>query len=509
MTVAGAGRATADRAAASGATANRAASSGATGRAARAGRWALSTRLTAISAVLLVVGLVASGVAATGLLRRSLEDGIDNQLVQTGPGIVEAITTGLPGSRSEALLPSDYHVVFFTPEGEVAARWAASPETTELPEIPGLTLAEAVERAAAPYTVVAPEGRWRVVSLVLTTPRGAALGSAAVALPLTQVDTTTTQLAVLLAAIGVGVVLVGSVAGWWAVRRSLRPLREIEDVAGAIAGGDLTRRVPAAPPTTEVGRLAAALNAMLAQLEHAFAVRTASEDRMRRFVSDASHELRTPLATIRGYAELYRMGAASEPEEVAATVDRMSDAAVRMTGLVDSLLHLARLDEGPALAREPVDLAVLAADAAADLRALDPTRPVQVVPLAPATSVTGAVALGDEARLRQVTANVVGNTARYTPAGSPVEIAVGLVPGEDGPVAALEVRDHGPGIAPEHVDRVFERFYRVDTGRAREQGGTGLGLAIVAAVVAAHAGHVRVLETPGGGMTLRVELPTA
>lgn len=475
--------------------------------------WPLSARLTAIFAVLLAIGLVASGVVATDLLRRSLEERLDSQLAQTGPRIVEVVTAGLPDTRTEALLPSDYQVVFFAPDGVARARWASSAASAVIaPDFPGLTFDEVVRRDREPYTIQTAEaGRWRVVSLALTNLRGEALGSAAVALPMADVDATTARLRGILAAIGVAVILPGGVLGWWAVRRSLRPLREIEDVAGAIAAGDLSRRVPPAPPSTEVGRLSTALNAMLAQLEQAFAARTASEERMRRFVADASHELRTPLATIRGYGELVRMGALTTPEEVAGTVRRIEDAASRMGGLVDDLLDLARLDEGRPIASEPVDLAVLAADAAADLRALDHERPISLVALSPAPSIEGAVALGDDARLRQVLANVVGNVARHTPVGTPVELAVGRVPAAhgSGEVAAVEVRDHGPGIDPAQAEKVFERFYRVDAARGRDQGGAGLGLAIVAAIVGAHGGHVRLGATPGGGTTVRVELPLA
>jgi two-component system OmpR family sensor kinase len=241
---------------------------------------------------------------------------------------------------------------------------------------------------------------------------------------------------------------------------------------------------------------------MLGQLEQSFAERAASQERMRRFVADAGHELRTPLATIRGYGELYRIGAVTGAEDVRATFRRIEDAASRMGVLVEDLMHLARLDEGRPQAHEPVDLAVLAADALEDLRALDPGRPVALVGLGADGTAAGTVVRGDEGRLRQVLANLVGNVVEHTPAGTPAEIAVG----QDGE-ARLEVRDHGPGIPAEHADRVFERFYRVDAARSRESGGAGLGMAIVAAIVAAHHGRVDLTTTPGGGTTVRVTLP--
>jgi two-component system OmpR family sensor kinase len=306
--------------------------------------------------------------------------------------------------------------------------------------------------------------------------------------------------------LGMGVVVLGSMValGFVVVRRSLRPLREVEAVAGAIAAGDLTRRVPEWPVTTEVGSLSRSLNGMLAQIEHAFGLRAASEARMRQFVADASHELRTPLAAVRGYAELYRQGAVSEPEDVASAMRRIEDEAARMGLLVEDLLLLARLDEERPSRTELVDLTVLAADSVQDARAIAPDRAISLVarsgPLAP-TEVTG-----DERRLRQVLTNLLANAVSHTPAGTPIEVAVGADPG--GSSAAVEVRDHGRGIDPEQVGRVFERFFRADPSRQRGRGGgTGLGLAIVAAIVAAHQGRVGVTETPGGGATFVVELP--
>jgi two-component system OmpR family sensor kinase len=225
-------------------------------------------------------------------------------------------------------------------------------------------------------------------------------------------------------------------------------------------------------------------------------------------VADASHELRTPLATIRGYAELYRMGALPDRHALDDTIGRIEGSATRMGALVEDLLALARLDEGRPLTLGPVDLVVLAADAVADLRALDPGRPDRLVGLAD-DEVTGPVWVrADEARMRQVVANLVGNVARHTPPGTPAELAVGTTTDAAGTTTGvLEVRDHGPGIAPEHAARVFERFYRVDASRTRDSGGAGLGMAIVSAIVAAHDGSVELLQTPGGGATLRVALP--
>jgi two-component system, OmpR family, sensor kinase len=472
----------------------------------------LRTRLTVLCTALLVAGLGLTGAAALTYLQRSLVDQVDAQLAEWTPLLYREASRGLPTSR-DTEVPTDYRVAYTTPDGAATSWWAPEPRQGR-PDLPDMSTAAVAARQGQGFTVpdVTGDGRWRVRAFVLVEPlNGTPRGSVAVALPMTAADTTLARLRTAVLAITLTVGAVGAVCAWWGVRRSLRPLREIESTAAAIAGGDLSRRVPPAPETTEVGRLAASLNLMLGQIEQSCALRAASEERMRRFVADASHELRTPLATIRGYGELYRMGAIPA-EEVPATVRRIEDSAVRMGSLVEDLLALARLDgsgEGERPLRSaPVDLVVLAADAAADLRALDPDRPVRLLPLTDGATMAGAVTTGDEDRLRQVLANLVGNAAQHTPPGTAVEIAVGRVPDDAGGASAVvEVRDHGPGIDPEHAERVFERFYRVDAGRGRESGGAGLGLAIVAAIVAAHRGDVGLRATPGGGTTVRVVLP--
>lgn len=470
-------------------------------------RLPLRTQLTVAFTGLLVIGLVLTGVVALTLLQRSLIGQLDDQLSAAGTNVAnEALNGGAIAreERSEGGLPSDYQVVLFDSDGSRVATWGAD-NKQDTPALTTLTKAAVAAHGSEPFTVESAAGpsRWRVLAMPVTW-NGQVVGAAAVALPLEHAEQTLHQMVGALIVIAVLVVLVGAVGGWWVVRSSLRPLRRIEDTAAAIAEGDLSRRVPPEPPTTEVGRLSGALNVMLGQIEQAFAARTASEERMRRFVADASHELRTPLATIRGYGELYRMGALP-PEEHAATMQRIEDSARRMGALVEDLLHLARLDENRPMRHDEIDLVVLAADAVADLHALDPDRPVRLVPLREGGTTAGAVVRGDEARLRQVVANLIGNVAQHTAPGTPAELAVGRV----GEHCVLEVRDHGPGISPEHADRVFERFYRVDAARGRESGGAGLGMAIVAAIVEAHGGRVALDVTPGGGTTVRVTLEAA
>jgi signal transduction histidine kinase len=345
-----------------------------------------------------------------------------------------------------------------------------------------------------------------------------------VAASLDAIDATTRQLRLIDLVVSAVVLLAVAVLGAAIVRASLRPLVDIEQTARAIAAGDLTRRVPDRDPRTEVGRLGRALNTMLAQIESAFGARAASEasarrseeaarhseDRMRRFVADASHELRTPLTTIRGFAELYRQGAARDPAELDRLMRRIEDQAARMGLLVEDLLLLARLDQQRPLDRDPVDLLALAAEAVNDAHAVAPDRQIELVLGTGDGDVgTALVVLGDDQRLRQVLANLVNNALTHTPAGSPVEVRVGTAPLDGRPGAAVEVVDHGPGLAPEQAERVFERFYRADPARSGGDGGTGLGLSIVAALVAVHGGTVQVDSVPGRGARFRVVLPLA
>ncbi|MBB5808102.1 two-component system OmpR family sensor kinase [Saccharothrix ecbatanensis] len=300
----------------------------------------------------------------------------------------------------------------------------------------------------------------------------------------------------------IGTVLAVIVASAFAVKRGLRPLDDIAATAdkigsGDLSRGDLSRRVPIEEERTEIGRLGGALNAMLGQVESAFRDKEASEARLRRFIADASHELRTPIATIRGYAELFHRGAAERPDDLAKVTSRIESEAKRMGTLVDELLLLARLDQGLAAYREPVDLTVLAADAVADAAARAPGRSLRV-------EQEGAVVVsGDTARLRQVLANLLSNVLQHTPPESSSTVRV-HVEGED---AVVEVADTGPGLESDECARVFERFFRTDAARARDGGGAGLGLSIVESVVVAHGGRVGVTSDKGVGTTFRITLP--
>jgi two-component system OmpR family sensor kinase len=327
-------------------------------------------------------------------------------------------------------------------------------------------------------------------------------GLTIVAIPLDGVDERLDRLLLVEGLVIAGVLLLLAAVSWVLVGVGLRPLDRIGETADAIAAGDLSRRVEVNAPKTEVGRLGLAFNAMLERLEEAFRAREASEGRLRRFLADVSHELRTPLASIRGYSELFRIGAARGPEDADRAMTRIEEEAARMGVLVEDLLTLARLDEVRDRPSEAVDVAQLAEDAAADARAVDPARTISV-----SAAREDAIVLGDANQLRQVLGNLLGNALVHTPSGTPVEIAVR----PNGAVVELEVRDRGPGLPTEEPDELFERFWRARAEREAggERGGAGLGLAIVAGIVRAHGGNVRARNADGGGASFVVSLPLA
>jgi two-component system OmpR family sensor kinase len=322
------------------------------------------------------------------------------------------------------------------------------------------------------------------------------LGTTVIAVPLTEVDRTLNRLLLVEGLVIGGVLLVLAATAWWLVRLGLRPLERMGATADAIAAGDLSRRVEDTDERTEVGRLGLALNSMLAQIEKAFRERQESEGRLRRFLADASHELRTPLASIRGYAELFRLGATREPGETEKAMSRIEGESARMGALVEDMLTLARLDQLPEAARVPVDLGELIQDAAEDARAAAPERAIDL-------QAGDAVVLGDGAQLRQVIGNLVRTALVHTPPGTPVELSTRT----DGDDAVIEVRDHGAGLPTSDVDALFERFWRADPGRGRGPAGAGLGLSIVAALVDSHGGTVGAANAPDGGAMFTVRLP--
>ena len=454
-------------------------------------RLSLRARVVLIAMALLVVGMVASDAVVLAALRGPLTTTVDTQVRIAGrllAGVPEELARALTQARAPVPLPDDeLYLAYVSASGEVELEWRGA----SAPSLPTVDSAAVAARGGEPFEVPG----WRVVTL----PRQDG-GSVVVAGSLRQVSETMDRVRLVCLLVGAGLLVLLAGIGWFWVRAGLRPLRRIEETAAAIAGGDLSRRVPASAPGTEIGRLTSSLNGMLVRIEEAVAARARSEERLRRFVADASHELRTPLAGISGFAQLYRLGGA----EIDATMDRIERESVRLAELVDDLLLLAQLDErGLVLQQAPMDLRTLAVDAMHDLRALDPTRSVRLT--GPGGGEAGAApVLGDEAKLRQVVSNIVGNAVAHTPAGSAVRIGVG----GDAAESVLEISDTGPGLPPDQAALVFERFYRADPARARD-GGAGLGLAIVWSLVTAHGGTVEMDTAPGKGATVRIRLPSA
>ncbi|GAA0517445.1 two-component sensor histidine kinase [Paractinoplanes deccanensis] len=472
----------------------------------------LRVRLLLITTALLLAGLGLVGTVVSDRLEHYQLDRLDTQLGSLtsllsrvppdGPRPARpAADTGLLDPALD-LIGAPY-LVYLDANGAIAEGILSSrqdraglPPAEELRAIP--TDGKGVFLHAADDS-----GRWRAVA-ARTAPGNATVIAAA---PMAEADATVAQLRTTsLASGGVLLVLLTGL-GWLALGRGLRPLRTIERTAAAIAAGDLSSRVPRiAAPGTEIGHLAGSLNTMLGQLETAFADRAASEARMRTFVSDVSHELRTPLFVIKGSADLHRMGALTAPADADEAMRRIGGEAARLTALTEDLLLLAQLDDAPEgrLDRGPMDLRTLATDARHDLRALDPSRPVSLTGPDGDGPPGPAPVDADEARLRQVVTNLVGNAIAHTPPGTAVRVGVGTVDGR----AVLEVEDSGPGMTAEQAGRVFDRFYRTDRSRTRTAGANaGLGLAIARSLARAHGGDVDLRTAVGAGARFRLTLP--
>ncbi|WP_326826141.1 ATP-binding protein [Streptosporangium sp. NBC_01756] len=451
----------------------------------------LRVRLITVILVLLAIALTLIGIGSVSIMRSYLIARVDSQIALTADSVVRRLNRGAAMLVGKPL-PADTRVEFRDAGGGTTLEFSgADVEDKPPPYVP-------VNRRPGTFD----SGEWRIHIIPLD--RGRSLVTA---VDMSEVRQIVGQLALVELLGGGGLMLVLAGVGVVVIRRSLRPLEAIERTAQAIAAGDLSRRVPDADPRTEVGRLGQSLNGMLAQIEAAFQARSeseasarSSEERMRRFVADASHELRTPLTSIRGFAEFYQQA----PDiDAAPLLRRMGSEAVRMGLLVDDLLMLARMDQQRPMAMRPVDLLAIAADTVHDARILAPARQVTL-------SVDGSALIvsGDEVRLRQVVGNLMTNALTHTPDGTSVRMALSARHG----MAVIEVKDEGPGLNAEQRERVFERFYRVDSARGRrapEDGGSGLGLAIVAAIVDAHSGTVAVESCPGEGATFRVSLPLA
>jgi two-component system, OmpR family, sensor kinase len=465
-------------------------------------RLSLRARLLIAVIALAAVGLVVADVVTYSSLRSFLVDRVDRLLDDTAHSVRGPDFERDGDGRGHVTEPGVFAQVRSAAGSTVIATLEAFPVpggTTPDPQLPAVI--EPPTDTAGPervryFTVPTESGdeRYRVRASV--DPRENTM--LVVSTSLDDVDSTLERL-LRIELVVTALVLAGVAAlGLWLVRLGLRPFDAIGETASAIAAGDLSRRVERAEDRTEVGRLGLALNAMLAQIESAFRAREASERKLRRFVADASHELRTPLAAVRAYAELFGRGASERPDDLARSMTGISRESERMSVLVDDLLLLARLDEGRPLERERVELDAVVAEAVEMAQAVEPERPI-------ALRTENAEVTGDRERLRQVVDNLLANVRTHTPPGTPVQVSVTR---RDG-TAEIVVADSGPGLQPDQLAHVFERFYRADASRTRASGGVGLGLAIVAAVTEAHGGTVRAGSDAGRGATFTIALPLA
>ena len=531
------------------------------------GRVSLRTKITGVTVLLVTLGLLVAGVGTMTVLRNYLLDEVNQKISQVA-GKVTGVT---PTDSTKCDQNIDRSIDFFAVLGTDGKVICSNKDDSDfMPLLTNLSFPTVLELNGSTFTVwnAAHTDQWRAVAVPASVDRTGAFLTVVVGKNINETNGIIGQFLLIFLGFGLSVIVLGAALTRLIVTSTFAPLREVEATAAAIAEGDFSQRLGGATPNTEVGRLNRSLNTMLNRIDRAFADRARTIDQMRRFVGDASHELRTPLVSVRGYAELYRMGALQKPEEVAQAMERIEKEAIRMGELVADLLELARIDEAKPLQLGPVDLVPIAHDAALDAMASAPGRDVSVVvtdvaptiasdaaagtgvgvgtgasahplttptgpiafagaqlarlrrrpvragvPLAPDVSEAGVsdwmemptIVLAEENKIRQVVANLIGNAMRFTTEGSPIELVVHVDPARR--VGILDVVDHGAGIPPQIRDKIFQRFWRADTSRTRETGGSGLGLAIVSGIIASHKGDVTVFGTPGGGATFRVSLP--
>jgi two-component system OmpR family sensor kinase len=471
----------------------------------------LRARLLIVTVLVAAFGIGSVALVTRGELRSFLTQRVDGQLSDaTGVAYRRMVhlAQGTPdtdfggGQRPPAGLPNGAYAQYLDGQDKVVGTISFSISgaivTTRLVPIPASRLDNHVHYFTG--TAAANGSRYRL--RVVPTAAGEHI---AIAGPLKDIDDTIRRLDRVLLIVSLVSLLIVGLAAALLVRLGLRPLSRMATTADQIAEGDLTQRVTPDESRTEIGKLGHSLNRMLGQIEAGYREREESAARLQQFVADASHELKTPLTSIRGYAELFRRGAAENPADLAMVMARIEAESIRMGGLVEDLLLLAKLDEGTHPRHDPVDLGELARDAVADARAAAPGHTV-TLDAPDAEDVDAAViAWGDENRLRQVLANLLANATTHTPAGTTVNVAVE----RDADAAVLRVADDGPGIPPELASRVFERFYRADPSRTRATGGSGLGLSIVASIIEGHAGTVAVESTETAGTTFTVRIPFA
>ena len=484
--------------------------------------WSLRNRLIVGVVVLSALGFIASDIAARSSLHSFLMAQVDTQLKSVAGGSVlrldragiapdennlpaqgsdEAITKSSKSKTKVGLsplrqVPTTMSVTLLNPSGKVLGVIGGDLNTQAISNfIAGFTPAMVARHKNQPFTIEAPGADFRVLARILPS----ALGSVVVAQSLDNIDQTVHRLQILFIFIGLIALLLIALASRKVIDIGLRPLEAVEVTAESIAAGNLSARLPAAKPDTEVGRLVGSLNTMLARIEEAFAARTASENRLRRFVADASHELRTPLTAIRGFAELHRQGAVQGEQATKELIARIEKESLRMGSLVEDLLLLARLDQAREMSKDPVNISVAVREAVESARAAGPNHPITVT-----TPDEDLYILGDANRIHQVIANLLANARAHTAEGTPITVT--LAHSDTG--TTVSVSDTGPGLSQADQERIFERFYRADPSRARTNvEGSGLGLSIVDAVMHAHGGRVGVTSTLGEGATFTLYFP--
>ena len=468
-------------------------------------RISLRTKLTTLSVGLIGVLLVVSSAGTIALLNTYLQRNTDtlltttaNQLKGENPQLLEAkVATGRLTLPS---LPSDYYIAILDAQGnQYLGLISATGGGREVPNFSSLTLETVRETQGIPFDIsvdrsARPDRQWRMVALPLDLARG----SVVVALPTNTNRQIIAEYSVIGGRFGVFLLVLSGFSIWLTITSALRPLKEVERTAAAVKAGKFSSRLLTRHGKTEIGRLNRALNSMLDSIETAVSGKDKTLDQMRRFVSDASHELRTPLVTVRGYAELYRMGAITKKQDVAEAMQRIESEAIRMSGLVESLLTLTRMDELGNLETSETDIAELADAVVKDASVANQKVSFRAVRIG--KNFVGQV---DGDRIKQVLTNLVANASRFAPDSSEVTLEIESREKD----FVIRIADHGDGIPESLRDKVFERFYRADNSRNRDTGGSGLGLAIAKSIVTAHQGKIWAEETEGGGATFGIEIP--
>ena len=468
--------------------------------------WSLRNRLILAAVVLTALAISASDFAANTALRSYLISQVDQQLLDiSGGSLTRLDRAGIEEENSEENespfrefrplrgVPTSASVTLLDVDGNLIGRVGGDLSKEQIAVV-GMSVVEVEKKGSEPFTIKGEDGQPDVRAVAQVLPTG--LGSVIVANSLAEVDRTLNRLGFFFLVLGLLALLAIALVSRWIIAISLKPLEAVEETAEAIAAGDLSARLPAAKPDTEVGRLTTSLNTMLGRIEESFAARVSSESKLRRFVADASHELRTPLTAIRGFAELHRQGAVVGEEKTKELVGRIEKESIRMSSLVEDLLLLARLDQSREMAQDPVDLNLLLTEAVASAKAAGPNHPIELS--LPSAEV---FVLGDSQRIHQVVANLLANARTHTPDGSQIKVSL-----EQGVAETIiSVSDNGPGLSESDQERIFERFFRADPSRARTSGeGSGLGLSIVDAVMKAHGGYVSVKSKLGEGAIFKL-----